>query len=308
MNNEAEREFLELGRSGKSAWWRYLLGGAFIVIGYTIFGIFSYVIIVLVASALSGGISFGKLPVVDKKTGLLEGVDPIIGFIALNVSFLYSILFIWMVVGLLHRRPLLSLITPYKRLNWKRLGVGFATWFFLYGLVVIIEYLVFPQNYEIAFQFPQYFLFAPVVLFFTPLQCFAEELFFRGYLLQFLGTFNKNFWFLSVINGILFTLPHLANPEVPQDPVPTCLAYFAIGFLLAIITLRTNSLEIAIGAHAANNLFAALVVNYVHSPLQTRSIFIQTKLEPWFDLVCLIGLEIAFYLIVLKYIKSEKTG
>ncbi len=302
MNSAAETNFLDLGRTGKSAWWRYLLGGSFVLLGYSVCGIVSYVVIVVIA----GVVTMGGLPSFDKTTGMAQGIDPIISFVGLNVSFLYLILFTFAVVRLALKRPLLSLITPHTKLDWKRMGVGFATWFCLNALLSLITYLVYPQNFKLSFQMPEYFFLAPVVLFFTPLQCFAEELFFRGYLLQFLGKFNKSILILSILNGFLFTLPHLSNPEMSQGPVPIGLGYFAIGFFLSVLTLRTNSIEIAIGAHTANNIFAALVVNYANSPLQTRSVFVLSKLEPWFDLGVLVLLEIAFYIIVMKYIRSTK--
>lgn len=60
--------------------------------------------------------------------------------------------------------------------------------------------------------------------------------------------------------------------------------YFFFGLILALITMRTNSLEVAFGAHMANNMFAAIIVNYEGSPLQTSPFFELVKINPGFEL------------------------
>ena len=60
----------------------------------------------------------------------------------------------------------------------------------------------------------QYWPYLLVALALIPLQTSAEEFFFRGYLLQASGRLTQNWLVLSVINGVLFTLPHLGNVEV----------------------------------------------------------------------------------------------
>lgn len=49
--------------------------------------------------------------------------------------------------------------------------------------------------------------------------------------------------------------------------------YFAVGAFLALITVRDGGLELALGAHAANNLFAALILNHVTSSLPTAGVW-----------------------------------
>jgi len=72
----------------------------------------------------------------------------------------------------------------------------------------------------------------------------------------------KNIWVLSAISGLLFGLPHLLNPEASVNYPLLGLYYFAFGFSLAFITLRDGRLELALGAHAANNLFSVIIANY----------------------------------------------
>ena len=71
--------------------------------------------------------------------------------------------------------------------------------------------------------------------------------------------------------------------------------YFAIGMLLATITLRDGRLELAIGLHAMNNVFLALIANYEGSALTTESIFTARELDPMYTLITLIIGALVFH-------------
>jgi hypothetical protein len=90
-------------------------------------------------------------------------------------------------------------------------------------------------------------------------------------------------------------LPHLANPEVRTDFVLMPAYYFGIGLLLALVTLRDNRLELAVGAHAANNLFSSLVANYVNSALPTPSVFTVSRLDALYALAAFVVTAVIFY-------------
>jgi len=65
-------------------------------------------------------------------------------------------------------------------------------------------------------------------------------------------------------------------------------SYPLIGILLATIALRDGRLELAIGLHAVNNVFLALIANYEGSALTTESIFTARELDPVYSLVTMI--------------------
>ena len=71
--------------------------------------------------------------------------------------------------------------------------------------------------------------------------------------------------------------------------------YFVIGMLLATITLRDGRLELAIGLHAVNNVFLALIANYEGSALTTESIFTARELDPVYSLVTMIVGTLVFH-------------
>lgn len=82
----------------------------------------------------------------------------------------------------------------------------------------------------------------------------AEEYVFRGWLLKHSGAFTRNPVALMTINGLLFATIHL-------DPsLDAFIARAAMGAGLTWMTLRTGGIELAIGAHAANNIIILLLL------------------------------------------------
>ena len=88
---------------------------------------------------------------------------------------------------------------------------------------------------------------------------------------------------------------------------PESATYFVFGAFFTLLTLRDNRLELAIGAHAANNLFAALVVNHENSSLPTQAIWQAGEHDPVYSLVSLIvvGLLFCWLTVARRYRRRE---
>lgn len=99
---------------------------------------------------------------------------------------------------------------------------------------------------------PDFAAFVVVILVTSPLQAAAEEFFFRGYLLQALGSLVKarTPWFAVVASALVFALFH------GTQNVPLFLDRFGFGVLAGFLVWRTGGLEAAIGAHIVNNVLA----------------------------------------------------
>lgn len=291
--------YLDLGGLGESAWWRYFVGVVTICTVFIFSSFFWYLLIVLVST-------HGAMPKVDEATGQIIGVHPMANYMAVNIPSWFLCLFTLLVVRFLHSRPVLSLITTTDKFNWRRLAFGAIAWFCLAALAGIVGWIFFPHSYKFVPPGAAFFFYLPVVLLFTPLQCLAEELFFRGYLLQSLGKWVRNIWFASILNGLIFMLPHLLNPEVSYGMLPMAICYFGIGFILALATLRTNGLEVAIGVHIANNLFDALIINDVRSVLTTESIFVCVAGHPWYEVAVIVVAGVVFYWLTSRYLLKHR--
>lgn len=157
------------------------------------------------------------------------------------------------------------------------MGITFA----VYGTFTLISHVSGLSPIKFVFDPSKFFAFALVSLLFIPLQSATEEILIRGYMNQGFVSVLKNKWVAFTLSSLAFMSLHLANPEAtkaasesPGIFIMTMSSYFLFGFLLSIMVDFEGGLEAAIGVHAANNLFAAIFVNYENSVLPTPSVFL----------------------------------
>ena len=137
------------------------------------------------------------------------------------------------------------------------------------------------------------------------MQTTAEEVFYRGWVQQRLENGRRSIWFVSIANGFLFALPHLANPEVNGELFLAILGYGASGFMFAWVTMRDQSIGIAVGAHAANNILAGLFVTSEDSALPAASLW-TTPAVSWLPSTIISLLMIPLFIwLTGKYNKSK---
>ncbi|MBM3357940.1 MAG: CPBP family intramembrane metalloprotease [Betaproteobacteria bacterium] len=272
MSPRTER-YLDLALQGRNHWWRYALGAFTIAGSWLVLGLLPFFILA--------------------RAGF---TDPVFDYIGVNLSIFMMLGGLGVTVKWIHGRPLMSLVTPFARFDWGRAAYGAAIWAAIAAVIVVSEHLLFPGRYYLSFNPERFFLFFVLVLALTPIQCVTEEMVFRGYLMQGLGRLTRHPALIAIAGSLVFTVPHLMNPEVHDHGVLVMAAnYFAIGLLLATITLRDGRLELAIGVHTANNVLLALVANYEGSALMTESIFTARSLDPWYSLGALVSGALAFH-------------
>ena len=96
-------------------------------------------------------------------------------------------------------------------------------------------------------------------------------------------------------DALIFALLHIDNPEVTAEFWLVMGFYFVFGAGLALLALRDNGLELALGIHAGNNLFTALVANFKGSAVESPSIFTASGFTPWFSLAAtVVGLGMIY--------------
>ncbi len=231
-------------------------------------------------------------------------IKDLIDYICLNLPFVFFLLGIILTIKNIHKRSFKSLITASNKISWKRFFIGFGIYFILTAISSLVEYFIDPSAVNLYSSASNLLKFLPIALILTFIQTSTEELFFRGYIIQGFGNKIKNPITLSLISGILFMIPHLGNPEVSQSIILLPLYYFGVGFLFALITIKSNGLELAIGAHAANNFFGSYVLNFKGSVLEgTYSIFLTSRFSPTYGLVSFVLIGIIFYFIIFKILK-----
>lgn len=176
-------------------------------------------------------------------------------------------------------RRLFAAGVPFR--TW-RVGWGALVWIAVMAGPALIAVIADPSQFDSSsFRLEAFVPYAVVAILLLPIQTTAEELFFRGWLVQGLSQRYSNIWLLSIASGVIFALPHLANPEAAGALLPAMFGYATVGFALAWVTVRDRSLEIAIGAHAANNLFAALIVGYEGGALPAEAPLVSSGPVDW---------------------------
>lgn len=237
--------------------------------------------------------------------GLTENVY--INYLAISISFVMFLAAIIGCVRFIHHRNWLGILSPDRRVDWRRLGLSFTIWFTWTAASTVLDAVVHPGLYRLTFSWPGTLLFALMALVLTPIQTSAEEFFFRGYLLQGLQRMTKSKAAVLIISGLIFAIPHFLNPEMQLDFLLLALFYFGFGVFLTYITLQDGRLEAALGIHAANNLFAVVFANYDGSALPSPSIFTSAGMDPVFNLIIL-AVGIFIFLTAYNWLGYRRNG
>jgi uncharacterized protein len=232
------------------------------------------------------------------------GINPLLYFALMNSQFLFWFLGLFVSIRFLHKRKFTSLITPNRRIDWKRIGFGFITFFVILGLTSIIDSILNTGDYLFNdVTVSDFLVLFVLVLVLTPLQTTCEELFFRGYLLQLFGKWIRIPFLLSLLAGAIFGALHFSNPEMGYSPILVGANYLLTGFIWCYITVKTNSAELSIGAHAANNMLLGWFITMDDSAFgDIPSLFVVTNMDPAISLMwTIVSLGIFLFISLRKY-------
>ncbi len=253
-------------------WWRYVLGIFIAIIGVTIFSIPHFIAIFI--KRLDGEVDITKL---DDVNYLMQLFDSNENLIYMLLPFFGGLLFLLIAVRFLHQQTFRALTTARKKIDWKRFWFIFFFWGIISSLFILIDYFTNPEEIVLQFQLEKFMLLAVIAILLIPFQTSFEEYLFRGYIMQGLGVIVKNKWLPLVVTSIVFGLLHIANPEVDKLGYIIMVYYIGTGLFLGIMTLMDDGLELALGFHAANNLFTALLITADWTAFQTYSVFKDTS-------------------------------
>lgn len=223
----------------------------------------------LMAAAGSGGVTeaIGVLTDFDRGDRTLQSYVFELALAGLS-SFTAAWTFI-AVAARIERRPRLSFLTIAPRFRWRLVGLGLAVATPVLGVSVMIAYLTgdASQAPVLTPGVPAWarLTYVAASAAFLCLAALAEEMLFRGWLLQQTSVFVRNAALLLALNGLLFSLAH-ADPNLGSFLIRA-----AMGAAWAWVVLRTGGLEFALGAHLANNLMVSLFIKPVSlAPIAAR--------------------------------------
>lgn len=175
--------------------------------------------------------------------GYVEGV------LASHLSLGFLIVVSLLAARWLHGRRSTWMWSVQPGTRWRYLALTLILAAITLNGVLWLSFLVVEQPVFQAAE-PGWVIFAAVLVFTSPLQAVAEEVFFRGYLLQAIGSAASRAWVGIVGSAVVFALFHgVQNPALFTNRL-------AFGLLAGWLVWKTGGLEAAIAAHIMNNLFA----------------------------------------------------
>ena len=284
---------------GKNSWKRYLFS-LIVIILFIVVGALPYAII----SEWIVNTDGNPHTYYDSVKEDYVGINPLLYFALMNSPFLFWLLGLYVAIRFIHKRKFTSLITPNRKIDWKRIGFGFITYFVILALTTIIDFLVNPGGYSLNdVRVSDFLILFVLVLVLTPIQTTCEELFFRGYLMQLIGRWVRLPFLLSLITGSIFGALHFTNPEMGYSPILVGADYLITGIIWCYITAKTNSTELSIGAHAANNMLLGWFLTMNDSTFgDLPSLFVVSNINPAISLMwTIVSLGIFLIISMRKY-------
>ena len=265
LEEQPEQEPVET----RPALWRWILGTVVILGGWLVIGTVLTAMVVglfgLDLQAIAG--------VDDKSRAIVSSYEPWQAASSILISFLPLLMLPIALHQRLLKQDLKSLFTRSSRSFSSEVFQGAAVMAALLIVAGLPDLLINSDDYKWTFDASRFLPYLFVAATLIPMQTTAEEVFYRGWIQQRLENGRRSIWFVSLASAALFALPHLGNPEVNGELFLAVLGYGASGFMFAWVTMRDKSIGVAVGAHAANNILAGLLVSTADSALPAASIW-----------------------------------
>lgn len=202
---------------------------------------------------------------------LTEGGGGPVAILVMLASFWGVWLGVFFACALLHGQSFGSVFAPGRWLRGREFARGalIGLTFSALGTAIGIAVAGPPEPVLAA---ERWALFALPVALLVCIQATAEELVFRGYLLQQLAARSRSWIVWGVLPSLVFGLLHLENLE-GEGGLYYVAVTFLMGVALAVTVYRTGSLWTAIGLHVAVNI-ASLTGITVEGPLAGTQAFL----------------------------------
>lgn len=270
------KNYIALASKSYHEWWRYLFGTFLIFVIWQI-GIVPFAVTVGTKKAMEE--SLDNIGDLSDYEVLMNTLDSNLTFFLLLLPFVFGFFGVWLVVRFFHSQKWKDLLTTRDKFDWGRVLTGFSIVAIFVTASTLIEYWLNPGDYVFNYKSKEFLILAAIGIVMVPLQATFEELYFRGYLMQGLGIVFKNRALPLIVTSVGFGLLHLGNPEVAQLGTILMVNYIGTGFLLGIMVLMDEGLELSIGYHTGNNLITALLVTADWTAFQTESV-LKSVAEP----------------------------
>ena len=172
-------------------------------------------------------------------------------FIALLITIIPVIPAIFIARLITNFKPLGLIHSIAGRMRWSYLGVFLGFGFLIFGLYnvgnLVLAGSLTTQNSVHPLNSGMFWLYIVLILLIVPFQCYAEELLFRGYLMQTVGRWLKNPAWAIIIPAPIFMVLHGYG-------LWGLLSVLTMALIAGFLCWYTGGLEAGIGLHIANNI------------------------------------------------------
>lgn len=231
-------------------WWKPLVEGLIGVVVYVILAValsVPYVVIAQPEWATSGTVDMDQI----------DQLDPV------NFFYLFASVVLMAPAALLARlimgpRPLGLILSVTGRLRWawllKCLLLALVLFVVINGVSVVIDAFDGGEPVNVAMA-PGFWWLLLMLVLLVPVQCFAEELVFRGYLAQTIGRWLKHPAWAILLPVPLFMAGHLYD-------IWGQLSVGVMAVAMGVVTWRTGGLEAGSALHIVNNCTVTLMAMF----------------------------------------------
>lgn len=199
-------------------------------------------------------------------------------YIVLNLSVYIFLLGIFILIfKLLHKRSVLLLITARKKFDWMRFGFSFGSWGVLLMIMLLLSVYYSPEKFEWNFKPMAFLNFFLICVVFMPFQVFFKTILIRAYLLQTMVVLVKKPWVALLLIVAFYTIYMYLGDEKMMMLVGNemLIKYIAISFLIGLIIILDDGIEIALGMSLVSSLLSGLFVTSKRFAFQPDSILIK---------------------------------
>ena len=287
-------KFIQQYLKGTDNFGTYILTGIFVFLG------------LLIGNMVVLGLAYATAP----NLNLTDSANPFAEFetntqlVLIMLPFLFALVALMLSIKFVHKRPILTLFTARGSFDWKRYFLAFAVW--LGVLLILLTIMVYTTDAVYwNLNGSTFFMLLAISCVMFPIQTAAEEAFFRGWLFQGIGKRLKHAGLSILFTGIIFGLMHGANPEIEKIGYGIFAYYIISGIFLGIIAHLDDGLELGMGYHAANNMFAAVILTNDWQVFHTDAMFIDTAPPSfgWDAILTLVIIQPLFLIIFGKIYK-----
>ncbi|MBD3580902.1 CPBP family intramembrane glutamic endopeptidase [Flavobacterium selenitireducens] len=210
----------------------------------------------------------------------LKKTPKLLGMVVNLLPFVLLLGLLLFLVVYLHERSVTSLTTSRPRIDFRRVLFAFLCVTTLIVSTFFIGYAIDDSNVAWNFQPEKFAVLFVLAIILFPIQIAFEEYLFRGFLMQQIGIATLSRFAPLLTTSVCFGIFHGANPEVNELGYGIMAFYIGTGFLLGIMTLMDEGIELSLGYHLANNLMAVLLISSDFSAIQSDALFRLTEEAP----------------------------